>query len=106
MKVGASVIPASDLKSKDDDLLQRKNSLNVSCVLLRQGMRAAEVCGTWSRSGSCVLPARMPSGPEKCSCRNQTHHGDAGAVISNHPEKSALSITAPDYPLWGPDREL
>lgn len=29
-----------------------------------------------------------------------------GAVISNHPEKSALSITAPDYPLWGPDREL
>lgn len=29
----------------------------------------------------------------------------SGAVISNHPEKSALSTTVPDYPLPGPDRD-
>lgn len=98
MRAGASVIPASDLKSRADDLLQRKNALNVSCVISRQGMRAAEVCGHQSGSGSCVLPARMPGGPEKCSCRNETHHGVAGAIISDHPGKSlhcpALSQTS------------
>lgn len=36
MRAGASVIPASDLKSRTDDLLQRKNALNVSCVISRQ----------------------------------------------------------------------
>lgn len=45
MRAGASVIPASDLESKDDDLLQRKEFFECVCVILRQGMRAAEAGG-------------------------------------------------------------